>query len=269
MGQTRQRRRQNRRTRRAGSPASITFVSMDGESISLPYEPQKTIREYKMRLARELGNYYNICSELTGQCYGANSDQHHYSTLSEAGLMPASPVAGRNYTLLLEPSNGLGGSSPFNLQPQDTIFMKGSTKDNKTHIDTLKLFMAILEDAARAVEQKYLDEPINEALIRSRLGEEEVELELELEAIEEAADTRVRRAIDDTITRIVDTAENFELPGNKASMRGLLNLASNTERDAWRNTLRAYVEIGEEAQLDDAGAAWRWSKYFRSIKKGL
>tara|TARA_Y100000389_G_scaffold59018_1_gene55045 strand:- start:1054 stop:1857 length:804 start_codon:yes stop_codon:yes gene_type:complete len=263
--------------RMAGTTAQIEFLALDGTSITLPFLPERSIRDYKIALKSKLGTYYNLCNEASGECFGEDTTNHLYSSLSDAGLVPKKTDDKQTYVVLLKPTLGLGGTSPFKKSSYNSRFTKGATKNNQSDIRTIKLLVTLLEDGAHELEKIHIYQPLRDRqLEHDYLGYELVQHADELEQIAEEGTERVQQQLMVAIDRMIDTSENFILPGGTDSMTGMLGKTSPLKRQQWKATLHDYMRLGHEAHfneetMDDpiGDDNWRWSSYLRSIKKAL
>lgn len=269
------RRRNTART--GGTTTQIQFLALDGTSVTLPFLPERSIRDYKIALKSKLGSYYNLCNAESGECFGENNAQHLYSSLSDVGLVPKKPKDNDTYEVLLKPALGLGGASPFKNNTYNTRFTKGATKNNQSDIRTIKLLVTLLEDGAHELEQIHIYQPLRDKIHEHNyLGYELVQHGDELQQIEEEGTERVQQQLMVAIDRAIDTSENFILPGGTVAMSGMLRKSSPATRARWKATLHDYIRLGHEAHFNEemidepAGVDnWRWSSYLRSIKKAL
>jgi hypothetical protein len=270
-------RRRKTVSRTGGTTTQIQFLAIDGTSVTLPFLPERSIRDYKIALKSKLGSYYNLCNAESGECFGENNAQHLYSSLSDVGLVPKKPIDNHTYEVLLKPTLGLGGASPFKNNTYNTRFTKGATKNNQSDIRTIKLLVTLLEDGAHELEQIHIYQPLRDKIHEHNyLGYELVQHGDELEQIEEEGTERVQQQLMVAIDRAIDTSENFILPGGTVAMSGMLRKSSPATRARWKATLHDYIRLGHEAHFNEdmidepAGADnWRWSSYLRSIKKAL
>jgi len=226
-----ERKQKPRKSKRQGGVIErLRFRAPDGTTVTLPFWQTDSVYSIKKQLYAKTGKWYNICSE--NQCVGENKDNHLYSTLREAGMLPIGPRLPHQEVLelYLVAARGPGGTSPFSTQrartksfafipfikkgrqkTQNKSKSKSKSKSKKTrkgrratYIRSMthkgpefgigKMIFAILEETARGLEDTNVVIPLEEYRLRKQRDGEEADRNEE-EELYSAGTERVERGV--------------------------------------------------------------------------
>ena len=273
-----------RRGRQGGNITRLRFRAPDGTSITLPFWRTDSVHSVKKQLHAKTGNWYNVCSGA--RCVGDSKDEHLYSTLLSAGLIPREPHRKTTLNLYLVAARGLGGSSPFRaghnaprslayVPVQRTGRKRQSSVGNLTHkgpeFAIARQIFAYLEDRARALEDLHIDVPMEEYRLRKLRADEEPDPREE-DAIYTAGTERVDQGIGRSINGLLfprNPHREFTLPGLHETFRWPGGRLTPRTGASWRSILDDYFRRGEEDAINSPDPNWRWSSYLGAVKRSL